>query len=52
MDLGQRKVPEREADAVAQLLLDMLDLPKRSARVRAFVVAVLDDEGAADPPRT
>jgi hypothetical protein len=36
----------READICAQSSLDVLDLPKRLARVRAFVVAVLDDEAS------
>jgi hypothetical protein len=40
VDLGQRKVPEREADTFAQPSLDVFDLAKRSTRV----VAVLDDE--------
>jgi alkanesulfonate monooxygenase SsuD/methylene tetrahydromethanopterin reductase-like flavin-dependent oxidoreductase (luciferase family) len=44
MDLGQREVTEREANPVAQLSLDALDLAKRLARIRAFVVAVLDDQ--------
>jgi hypothetical protein len=44
MDLRQRKVAEREADPAVQLSLDALDLSKRSARVRALVVAVLEDE--------
>jgi hypothetical protein len=44
MDLGQREVPEREPDAAAQLFFDALDLAERLARVRAFVVAVLDDQ--------
>src|SRR5213083_3080874 len=51
MDPGHRKVPEREAHPVARPL-DALDLPVRRARVRALVVAVLEDEtsarGAAD----
>jgi hypothetical protein len=46
VDLGQRKVPEGEADAIAQSCLDALDFSERFARVRAFVVAVLDDEAA------
>ena len=46
VDLGQRKVPEREAHTLAQSSLDPFDLPKRPARVGAFVVAVLDDQRA------
>ena len=44
MDLGQRKVPEREPDPLAQLRLDALDRAVRLARVRTLVVAVLDDQ--------
>ena len=47
MDLGQREVPEREPHPVAEPGLDALDLPERAPRVRALVVAVLDDQ----PPR-
>jgi hypothetical protein len=46
VDPGQGKVTEREADICAQSSLDVFDLPKRLARVRAFVVAVLDDEAS------
>src|SRR6201989_2328525 len=46
VDLGEREIPEGEANTLAQLVLDTFDLPKRSPRVRAFVVAVLED----DPP--
>ena len=44
VDLRERKVPEGEADVAAQSLLDAFDLSKRLPRVRAFVVAVLDDQ--------
>ena len=44
MDLREWKMPEGEADTFAQLPLDPLDLPKRLLLVRAFVIAVLDDE--------
>jgi hypothetical protein len=44
VDLHEREVPEREADTTAHLLLDSLDLPKGLPRIRAFVVAVLEDE--------
>src|SRR5262249_16747571 len=47
VDLGQRKVAEREEQAIAQSPLDPPDLPKRRSRVGALVVAVLDDETAA-----
>jgi hypothetical protein len=43
MDPGQRKVPEREPDTLAELRLDALDLAERLARVGTLVVAVLDD---------
>jgi hypothetical protein len=44
VDLGQREVPEGEADALAQLGLDALDRAEGRARVGALVVAVLDDD--------
>ena len=44
MDLRQWEVAEREPDPVAELGLDALDRPERLSRVRALVVAVLDDE--------
>src|SRR4051794_41888166 len=44
MDAGQREMAEREADAAVQLLLDALDLAERATRVRALVVAVLEDD--------
>jgi hypothetical protein len=47
VDLGQRKVPEGEADPPAQALLDPVDLSKRLTRVRAFVIAVLHDQAAS-----
>jgi len=46
VDLGEREMPEGEANTLGQLVLDTFDLPERSPRVRAFVVAVLED----DPP--
>jgi hypothetical protein len=42
MDLGEGKVAKGEAD-VAKSPLDLLDFSKRLARVRALVVAVLED---------
>ena len=47
MDLDQREVPEREADATGSLPLDLLDLAVCLPRVGAFVVAVLDDQGSS-----
>jgi hypothetical protein len=47
VDLREREMPEREADAPAQPLLDALDLEKRLPRIRTFVVAVLEDETSA-----
>src|SRR3954452_14947626 len=44
VDLGQREVPKRETSAPTPLPLHALDLSKRLSRVRALVVAVLDDE--------
>ena len=44
VDLRERKMPESEPDIAAQSLLDAFDLSKRLPRVRAFVVAVLDDQ--------
>src|SRR3954454_17183762 len=50
MDRGQREVPEGEPDV--ELRLDALDRPERLARIRALMVAVLEDQprarGAAD----
>src|SRR5712691_1327241 len=37
-------MPEGEADPPAHLVLDLLDLLKRLPRIRAFVVAVLEDD--------
>jgi hypothetical protein len=44
VDVGQRKVPKGEADTPAHSLLDAFDLPEPLPRVRALVIAVLDDE--------
>ena len=44
--LGEREMPEGEADTRAELLLDAFDFSERSPRVRAFVVAVLEDDTA------
>jgi hypothetical protein len=43
VDLCEGKMPESEAD-VAVSLLDVFDLSKRLPRVRAFVIAVLEDQ--------
>jgi Prolipoprotein diacylglyceryl transferase len=47
MDLGQREVPEGEAHLLAKPSLDPLDFAKRPTRVRALVVAVLEDQPTA-----
>ena len=44
VDRFEREMAEGEADAPAQVSLDAFDLPKRLPRVRALVVAVLEDE--------
>src|SRR3954454_13077776 len=49
MDVGQREVPKREAHAL-QPRLDPPDLVERAARVRTFVVAVLDDQRPGGRP--
>jgi hypothetical protein len=49
MDLCEREMAEGEPDT-AMSLLDALDRSKRLPRIRAFVVAVLEDEPAG--PRT
>ena len=46
VDLGEREMPEGEADTRAELSLDAFDFSERSPRVRAFVVAVLEDDTA------
>ena len=46
MDLGEREMPEREPDVPAQFGLHPFDGPERLPRVWAFVVAVLNDQGA------
>jgi hypothetical protein len=43
---GQREIPEREPYCVAQLFLHEFDRPERLPRVRALVVAVLQDHPA------
>jgi hypothetical protein len=44
MDLGQGEVPEDKAKATFEPRLDALDRPESLPRVRAFVVAVFDEE--------
>src|SRR5216683_7956287 len=46
MDAGQREVPECEPHVPAQLAFDLLDRVERLPRVRALVVAVLEDQRA------
>ena len=52
MDFSHRKVPEGEAETLAHPSLHAFDLPVRFARVRALVVAVLDDHTTRWGPRT
>ena len=44
VDLDQREMAEREAQVTVQPALDEPDLLERQPRVRALVVAVLDDQ--------
>jgi hypothetical protein len=44
VDPGQREMPEGEVDTVRLFCLDASDRPVRLARIRAFVIAVLDDQ--------
>jgi hypothetical protein len=44
LDPGQREMPEGEPHTVAQFCLDALDRRKRLPRVRALVIAVLDNQ--------
>src|SRR5260370_835051 len=46
VDAGQREMPEREPQVPAQLAFDLLDRVERLTRVRALVIAVLDDQAA------
>ena len=50
MDLRKWKVAEGESDAARKLTLDPLDREKRLARVGAFVIAVLENDGVARLP--
>ena len=43
---GAREMPEREPDGPAELAFDLLDRVERLTRVRALVIAVLDDQMA------
>src|SRR4029077_9629692 len=47
MDVDEREVAEREADAAVELSLDTFDLAECPSRKRAFVVAVFEDEAGA-----
>jgi hypothetical protein len=44
VDLCEREMPEGEPNTFAELAPDTFDLPERLPRVRAFVVAVLEDD--------
>src|SRR5262249_35539542 len=46
VDAGQREMPEREPHVPAELLFDLLDRVEGLPRVRALVVAVLEDQAA------
>ena len=46
MNLGQREMPEREPHVPAKLTFDLLDRVEGLPRVRALVIAVLDDQAA------
>jgi len=46
VDAGQGKMPEREPHVPAELPFDLLDRVERLPRVRALVIAVLDDQAA------
>ena len=46
MDAGQREMPEREPHVPPKLLFYLLDHMERLPRVRALVIAVLDDQAA------
>ena len=50
MDLGEREVAEGKPHLPAELCLDALDRAVRLARVRALVVAVLDDHSRVGRP--
>jgi hypothetical protein len=45
-------MPEREPHVPAKLLFGLFDRVERLPRVRAFVVAVFDDQRPAGAPRT
>jgi hypothetical protein len=46
VDAGQREVPEREPHGPAELAFDLLDRVEGLPRVRALVIAVLEDQVA------
>jgi hypothetical protein len=47
VDADQREVPEGELEVPVQLTFDLLDRVERLPRIRALVVAVLEDQRAA-----
>src|SRR5580704_14350054 len=49
MDAGQREMPEREPHTAIELCFYAHDRPVRLARVRAFVVAVLENPRTRGP---
>ena len=51
MDAGQREMPEREPHVPAELLFDSLDRVEGLPRVRALVIAVLDNQMTGGEPR-
>jgi len=46
VNAGQRKMPEREPHVPAELAFDLLDRVERLPRVRALIIAVLDNQAA------
>ena len=46
VNAGQREMPEREPHVPPKLLFYLLDRMERLTRVRAFVIAVLNDQAA------
>jgi hypothetical protein len=49
VDVGEREMAEGEADAAVPFALDPLDRTERLARVRALVVAILEDQRRVGP---
>src|SRR5260221_7490024 len=50
VNAGQREMPEREPHVPPELLFDLLDRMEGLPRVRALVIAVLDDQVAGGRP--